>query len=42
MKTTNKLVCQSALLLLFACGKEEVTDNTSLGSNNLGGLTTKP
>lgn len=43
MTTTNKLVRLSALLLILACGKEELADDSaSLEPNNLGGLITKP
>ncbi len=42
MTTTNKLVCLSTLLLILACGKEELADNTPLETNSLGGFTTKP
>ncbi len=42
MKTTKKLFCLSTLVLLFACGKEELVDSESIETTNLGGLTTKP
>ncbi len=41
MTTTNKLVCLSTLLLIFACGKGEIVDDQTVNASNLG-LTTKP